>query len=180
MSKLNILVTGADGQLGMCIRSISYNYPLFNFHFKNKQTLDISDFNKFNMFLENNEIDFLINCAAFTDVKNSERKKDLAELVNHISVENIAKSCNKKKIGLIQISTDYVFDGKKSSIYNEQDKTNPINFYGHTKLKAEKKILKYNLPKSIILRTSWLYSKYEGNFVTNVIRKLSLKIICNI
>lgn len=177
--KKNILVTGSDGQLGQILKYVANKYTIYNFYFKNKLDLDISNFSKTKLFIENNNIDIIINCAAYTDVENSETNFELANLINHLSVDNLAFLCKENDIQLIHISTDFVFDGKKLSPYKENDMANPINIYGKTKLKGENKILRYNLSKSIILRTSWLYSNLKGNFVTRVIERLSSNISLN-
>ena len=171
--KKNILVTGSDGQLGKTLKYLVNDYAIYNFYFKNKLELDISNFSKTKNYIINNNIDIIINCAAYTDVEKSEINFELANLINHLSVDNLAFVCKENDIQLIHISTDFVFDGKKLSAYHENDRANPLNVYGKTKLEGEKKILKYNLSGSIILRTSWLYSNFKGNFVTKVIENLS-------
>ena len=117
----------------------------------------------------------IINCAAYTDVDKSELNKRKANLINNLAVKNLAEKCYKYKIKLIHISTDYIFDGKKKSPYKEFDDANPINYYGQTKLKGENQILNLNLKNSIIIRTSWLYSFSENNFVSNIISNLKTK-----
>ena len=116
-----------------------YNIILTYF-FKNKNQLDISNFS----LLQNEikmKVDIIINCAAYTNVAQAEKEKQTANIVNNIAVENIAKICSKENIQLIHISTDFVFDGKKESPYKENDQTNPLNYYGFTKLEGEKRIL---------------------------------------
>jgi len=179
---LKILVTGADGQLGSMLKKISNNY-LFFFFFKNKTDLDLTDFIKIEKFIKENDINIVINCAAYTDVNSAETNKQLANLVNNKAVDCLAKICSKLKIQLIHISTDYVFDGNIFKPYLESSKTNPLNFYGITKLEGEKKILEYDLNKSIIIRTSWLYSSHENNFVSKIVHKLhnglDISVKCN-
>ena len=170
----NILVTGCDGQLGNALKNIS-NLFGYDFFFVNKNDLDICDYKKVNTYLFDNKINFIINCAAYTDVIAAEDDFNLAKKINADSLENLAASCQKNKIKLIHISTDYVFDGFKNTPYNEEDLTNPLNNYGKSKLMGEKKILKYNLPGSIIIRTSWLYSKSKNNFVSKILNKISEK-----
>lgn len=167
----NILVTGANGQLGQTIKELSHSSSHI-FLFKKKKELDITDFLSVEKYILNYKIDCIINCAAYTNVDNSESNKKLAENINHISVDNIAKLCSKYSIQLIHVSTDYVFDGKKSSPYFENDVTKPINFYGYTKLRGENKILSYSLRNSAILRTSLLYSKFGDNFVKRISEKI--------
>ena len=167
-------MTGANGQLGSTLKDVSINYN-HNYFFREKNELDITNFFVLENFLKKNNINTLINCAAYTNVNESETNKDLSNNVNHYAVENIAKLCFKFGIQLIHISTDYVFDGLKKYPYNETDKTNPINYYGKTKLDAERKILSYDLNKSVIIRTSWLYSKLDNNFVNKILNKLNNK-----
>ena len=159
-----ILVTGSNGQLGKTIKELSHASSHI-FLFKKKKELDITDFLSFEKYILNYKIDCIINCAAYTNVDKSESNKKLAEDINHISVDNIAKLCSKYSVQLIHVSTDYVFDGNKSSPYFENDFTKPINYYGYTKLRGENKILSYSLTNSAILRTSLLYSKFGENFV---------------
>ena len=173
VDKYNILVTGSDGQLGNSIKKNSNDIGAYNFYFKNKEQLDISNINLIETYINNHEINVIINCAAFTNVDQAENEKELADLINHISISRIAKICSEKNIQLIHISTDFVFDGLKLVPYTEIDKPNPINYYGLSKLNGEKKIFKYDLNKSIIIRTSWLYSERENNFVTKIINKIN-------
>tara|TARA_Y100001954_G_C15695889_1_gene545266 strand:- start:228 stop:1109 length:882 start_codon:yes stop_codon:yes gene_type:complete len=167
----NILVTGSKGQLGSSIKSISNAYR-YNFHFKSKDELDITKSKILRDFLISYEINIIINCAAYTDVVMAEKNNQIANEVNHIAVHNLAKICKDLKIQLIHISTDYVFDGNKNLPYKESDSPNPINTYGKSKLYGEQSILKYDLNKSIIIRTSWLFSDYKDNFVSKVLIKL--------
>ena len=173
VDRINILVTGSNGQLGNSIKSIANLFHEYNIHFKNKYQLDISKFNLIDNYIDENRINIIINCAAYTNVVEAENKKYLADLINHISVDNLAKICNKKNVQLIHFSTDFVFDGLKNSPYNEKDIPNPINFYGLTKLNGEKKMMSYNLDKSIIVRTSWLYSEGKNNFVSKILNKIN-------
>lgn len=172
MNKKNILVTGSDGQLGMCIKTLKLKTPNYDFYFKNKKQLDITDTQKLNQIIDKNNIKIIINCAAFTNLEQCQKNKILANKINHLSVENIARICSKKNIQLIHISTDYVFDGKKNQPYGTDDSTKPINYYGLTKKMGENAILKFKLKNSIIIRTSWLYSAYSKNFVYKIFRSL--------
>ncbi len=171
--KISILVTGSDGQLGNSIKRNSNEYSIYNFHFTNKNELDITNNNLIQEYIEKNKINIIINCAAFTNVEEAEKKRELADLINHVSVDNLAKICSEQNIQLIHISTDFIFDGLKDYPYNEMDIPNPINFYGLTKLNGELKMLSYNLDKSIIIRTSWLYSESKNNFVSRILDKIN-------
>lgn len=168
----NILVTGANGQLGVSLKQISNNYN-YNFYFKKKIDLDITDFLGLKKFLKNNNINIIINCAAYTDVATAEKNPALSNAVNNLAVGNIAGLCQELKIQLIHISTDYVFDGLNNIPLQENDKRNPQNYYGRTKLDGENKILSAMLENSAIIRTSWLYSNLQNNFVNKIISKLN-------
>lgn len=172
MNKKNILVTGSDGQLGVCIQTLKFKDPNYIFCFKNKKQLDILDNQKLNQTIDENNIKIIINCAAYTNVEDCKKNKIIANKINNLSVENIARICSKKNIQLIHISTDYVFDGEKNHPYGTDDSTKPINYYGLTKKMGEDAILKFKLKNSIIIRTSWLYSAYSKNFVYRIFKSL--------
>ncbi len=172
VKKNNILITGSFGQLGTSIKNISDKYD-YRYFFTNKDNLNINNFLKVESFLKKFEIDIIINCAAYTNVNMSAVEKKLAENVNIQAVDNLAKLCHENNVKLIHISTDYVFDGEKKTPYNETDLTNPINFYGLTKLRGENSLLSSQLKNSIIIRTSWLYSQFRENFVKKITKKLN-------
>ena len=174
VNRKNFLITGSNGQLGNSIKEISNNYH-FNFFFKKKEELDITNFSIVKNFLKEFKINTIINCAAYTDVNGSEENIEVSEQTNDIAVGNIAKLCSELNIQLIHISTDYVFDGFSSVIYNEENETKPQTHYGITKLNGEKKVLKYKLKDSIIIRTSWLYSKFGSNFVKKILNKIKMQ-----
>ena len=165
----NILVTGSNGQVGSDIRELSSGYQ-YNFYFTDKKQLDITNLQDIRMYIIENNIDTIINCAAYTAVDKAETEQELANKVNHLSLKNLAILSNEFTIKLIHISTDYVFDGKNFKPYNEDDITNPNSVYGQTKLDGENAILEYNLKNSIIIRTSWVYSSYGANFVKTMLR----------
>ncbi len=164
----NILVTGANGQLGSEIFKISKFYSSYNYFFESKNSLDITNFHLLNSYIRKNKISTVINCAAYTNVDEAETEHQIANQINFKSVSKLAKICKENNIKLIHISTDFVFDGKKKSTYNENDKTNPINVYGKTKLRGENSILELGLKNSLIIRTSWLYSGEGDNFVNKL------------
>ena len=171
--KKNILVTGSDGQLGKSLQLVTKNNFKFNFFFCTKKKLNITNYDCLKNFIISNKISIIINCAAYTNVDLAQDNFNTANLVNCVAVRYLCELCHKYSIKLIHISTDYVFDGRKKLPYNENDKTNPVNNYGLSKLNGEKEILNSCLEKSIIIRTSWLYSKYGNNFVTKIIDKLN-------
>ncbi len=166
-----ILVSGSKGQLGTSLKKISKDYN-YNFIFTDRSNLDITNFDLLKEFFKKKTIDTFINCAAFTDVTMAEQNMDYSNSVNNIAVGNIAILCRELNIQLIHISTDYVFDGLSTLPYHENNNTNPKNYYGKTKLKGENKILNQKLENSAIIRTSWLYSNLENNFVNKIIKKL--------
>ena len=168
-NQLNILVTGSNGQLGSELRKLSLNYN-YKFYFTISKNLDISNHQKIRNFIIENNIDTIINCAAYTAVDKAEEEKELANKINHIDVKNLAMLSNEFGIKLIHISTDYIFDGKSFKPYNEEDTVNPNSIYGSSKLDGEKAILDYNLKNSIIIRTSWVYSSFGNNFVKTMIK----------
>ena len=167
---MNILVTGASGQLGSEIRSISSYYRTYFFFFCSSKELNVCDHTEVFNFIETNKIDIIINCAAYTAVDKAESNAVLADAVNHQAVANLAKIAVSKTIKLVHVSTDYVFDGTNYQPYTENDVPNPQSVYGVTKLAGEEAMLKANPPNSIIIRTSWVYSKFGNNFVKTMLR----------
>ncbi len=165
----NILVTGANGQVGSEIRELSSHYQ-YKFYFTDKKQLDITNLQDIRTYIIDNNIDTIINCAAYTAVDKAETEQELANKINHLSVKNLAILSNEFTIKLIHISTDYVFDGRNFKPYNEDDSTNPNSVYGQTKLDGENAILDSNLKDSIIIRTSWVYSSFGNNFVKTMLK----------
>ncbi len=165
----NILVTGADGQLGNEIRNLASNYNNLNFIFTDVNNLDITNINDVEEFFTSQPIDYIINCAAYTAVDKAESNYNSANLINVTGVKNLVALSKKYSTKLIHISTDYVFDGTNHKPYVETDATNPDSVYGKTKLEAEKIILNSAI-NAIIIRTSWLYSSFGNNFVKTMIR----------
>lgn len=165
----NILVTGANGQVGSEIKELSSNYP-YKFYFTDKKELDISNLQDVRQYIIENNIDTIINCAAYTAVDKAESEKELADKINHQAVKNLAMLSNELAIKLIHISTDYVFDGTNFKPYTEEDTTNPQSIYGKTKLDGEEAMVECKLKNSIIIRTSWVYSYYGANFVKTMLR----------
>ena len=166
---INILVTGSNGQLGSDIKELSTNYP-YNFFFTDRNTLDISNEKDIKNFIQSNNINTIINCAAYTAVDKAESDEINADRINHLAVKYLAQISKEKKIKLIHISTDYVFDGKNHKPYIETDVTNPNGVYGKTKLEGENTLIGINPINSIIIRTSWVYSSFGANFVKTMLR----------
>jgi dTDP-4-dehydrorhamnose reductase len=164
-----IVITGAKGQLSECIEDLINSYNDLEVEFLSIDDLDITDSNSVSKYFNSNKFDFFVNCAAYTDVDKAENEIDLARLINVAGVTNLAISCKDQNAIFIQISTDFVFDGKSSIPYIESDLPNPINVYGKTKKEGEDVLMK-TLNQYYILRTSWLYSEYGHNFLKTMLR----------
>lgn len=170
-----ILVIGGNGQLGNCIRKIAPDFELdYEFTFTDSPTLDITNEDQINSFFSENKPDFCINASAYTAVDLAETEKEKAFTVNADGVANLAQACVDNKTILIHVSTDYVFDGETNLCYSEDDFTSPIGIYGESKLKGEELAIEIN-PKTVILRTSWLYSEFNKNFVKTMLNLFSQK-----
>ena len=164
-----VLVTGSDGQLGMCIKDNAELSAESSFIYANSSTLDITDRDAVFSFFTENKIDYCINCAAYTAVDKAEIEEESAIKINIVGVKNLAEACKKNNTVLIHISTDFVFDGTKNTPYLETNQTNPKGIYGKTKLEGEK-VIKAILKNYFIIRTSWLYSEHGNNFMKTMIR----------
>lgn len=175
---MKVLVTGAKGMLGqdLCPILEDAGYEVVETDVDN---LDITDTEKCLDFLKNEKPNLVIHCAAYTNVDKAEEDLDTARLINFKGTENIAKACQKIDATLVYISTDYVFDGTNTKPYTPEDKTNPINNYGLTKLEGENAV-KECCKKYYIARTSWLYGHHGKNFVETMISlkdKEDLKVV---
>lgn len=169
-----VIITGADGQLGQCVKQIAEKYPQIHFTFVNKKQLDITDVEEVELFFKQNDFSHVIHAAAYTQVDKAEVERDVAYKINEKGAKNIAKACEMHDMELLYLSTDYVFDGKSRKPYTEQMETNPINVYGASKLAGEKAIAEV-CKKHIILRTSWLYSPFGYNFYLSMRRAIENK-----
>lgn len=167
-SRNTVFVTGAAGQLGSEIREVCHRFPNYRFVFFTHKELNIADENEVNRNLTPGENDIVINAAAYTAVDRAEDEPEEADKANHLGPANLAKLAEKTGCLLVHISTDYVFDGESPRPYKEEDPTGPRNIYGVTKLKGEQAILQTKA-RAIIIRTSWLYSRYGKNFVKTII-----------
>lgn len=159
-----ILVTGANGQPGSELTVLASNYSQYEWIFTDRTQITLDDLDILEAQLNQIQPNVIFNCGAYTVVDKAETEKELAFKINHKAVELIAKHTKENNTELIHISTDYVFDGTSSIALNEEEKTNPINVYGASKRAGEIAFLKEN-SNSIILRTSWVYSKFGNNFV---------------
>lgn len=170
--KPQILVTGANGQLGKTIQELhTTTLGEFEFVFLSKQQLDITNKQAIESFFIDRQIMYCINCAAYTAVDNAEKEPEKAFQINAEGVRHLSEACQANSTILIHISTDYVFDGRSKQPYKEDDVTNPINSYGESKLAGET-FIKDTLENYFIIRTSWLYSKYGKNFVKTISNKI--------
>jgi len=166
---INILVTGSKGQLGSEIQVLHVEYKNYNFFFSDIDNLDITCKEKIISTCKQNSITHIINCAAYTAVDKAEEDEISVDVINHLAVKNLSEVAKEQNISLIHISTDYVFDGKNYKPYIETDVTTPQGVYGKTKLDGEKALLHISPQKSIIIRTSWVYSSFGNNFVKTML-----------
>lgn len=166
----NVLVTGANGQLGSEIKAMASRMNLpFCFFFTDADVLDITDISQVDTFVDEHRIQYLINCAAYTAVDRAEKDVEKATAINATAVANIAQVAVKRGVKVIHISTDFVFDGLSVVPYKETASVKPLSVYGRTKLAGEE-ALQAGGGDWVILRTSWLYSEYGTNFVKTMMR----------
>ena len=165
-----ILVTGGNGQLASCIKDVEKQYDDLNIIYTDHLELDICNLNQIQTFFKSNpQIDYCINCAAYTAVDKAETEAEKAFEINATGAKNLAQVCNDHDAILIHVSTDFVFDGEKNEPYTETDAANPISVYGASKLQGEVEI-QQALKEYFIIRTSWLYSEYGNNFMKTMLR----------
>lgn len=165
---MNILVLGANGQLGRCLvdQLAGTDHDCV---FSSRCDIDITDFAATRIKIQRINPDVIINASAYTAVDRAESEPEQADLINHVSVANIAQICADVKSALIHISTDYVFDGEACSPYKETAQTNPQTVYGKTKLLGELAIQESGC-KYLIIRTAWVFSEYGNNFLKTMLR----------
>ena len=179
---MNILVTGANGQLGNCMRNAvekaSHNELRAShntYHFTDVAELDITDAEAVAKMVRDYDIKVIVNCAAYTNVDKAESDRDFAELLNAKAVRNLADAVKANDGTLIHISTDYVFGGSIGNTpRTEEEPANPTGVYGETKLNGERQIADSGV-KALIFRTAWLYSEYGKNFVKTMLSLTSTK-----
>lgn len=170
-----ILIIGGNGQLGNCFRKLAPEYEdRFEFDFTDSQTLNIIDRDQVSDYFYDFKPDYCINASAYTAVDLAETESEKAFAVNAEGVGNLAEACAENKTIFIHISTDYVFDGETNISYSEDDFTNPQGVYGASKEKGEDLAMDLQ-PKTIILRTSWLYSEFNKNFVKTMLHLFEVK-----
>ena len=170
-----ILIIGGNGQLGNCFRKLAPEYEdRFEFDFTDSQTLNIIDRDQVSDYFYDFKPDYCINASAYTAVDLAETESEKAFAVNAEGVGNLAEACAENKTIFIHISTDYVFDGETNISYSEDDFTNAQGVYGASKEKGEDLAMELQ-PKTIILRTSWLYSEFNKNFVKTMLHLFEVK-----
>lgn len=174
---MRILITGADGQLGKSFLKNLKKSSIHVFSALNKREMDICNFENSFSVIKNFRPDIIINTAAYTQVDDAEDNEEKVFQINRDGVFNLSKICKEFDIPLIHFSTDYIFDGLKKDLYSEDDKPNPINKYGLSKLQGEEQIFK-TIEKYLIIRISWVFSDFEGNFLSKILElsKLNTKI----
>lgn len=186
MSVLNLLITGANGQLGHEMRNVLADDRRFNAIFtdvagEDITTLDITDEQAVEQIMAANAIDIIVNCAAYTAVDAAEDNEPLAARLNADAVGILARVAKRHGARMVHVSTDYVFDGQGCIPYTEDMTTNPQSAYGRTKLEGERKLQEALGDDAVILRTAWLYSPYGKNFVKTMLTlgkdKPALKVV---
>lgn len=165
----NILITGANGQLGNEMRLLAGENEGYNYFFTDVAELDICDERAVMDFVACHQIDIIVNCAAYTVVDKAEDNQELCNRLNAVAPGFLAKAVATRNGYLVQVSTDYVFDGTAHIPYKEDQPTCPNSVYGVTKLAGEKEALKY-CSNTMVIRTAWLYSTFGNNFVKTMIR----------
>ena len=166
---MNILITGCNGQLGNEIQLLQAQYAQHTWLNTDVNELDITDKAAIERFVEANEIDGIVNCAAYTAVDKAESDPQLARKLNADAPAFLAEAVAKRGGRMVQVSTDYVFNGTKHTPYVETDEPCPNSIYGQTKLEGEQAVSKL-CPNAMIIRTAWLYSEFGNNFVKTMIR----------
>ena len=179
----SILITGANGQLGNCLRDLAADFQdQYNFYYTDVAELDITDAAAIDQYIIEHRIDIIINAAAYTAVDKAEDDEGNAYRINCTAVGNLANAARKHDLHLFHISTDYVFPGNACIPYKEDDPTGPLSVYGSTKLAGEKAVLESGC-RATIIRTSWLYSEYGNNFVKTMLRlgaeRECLRVVCD-
>lgn len=179
---MNIIVTGSNGQLGSEIKDLSQNYKQYHFTFTDLDTLDITKDEEVASFIKKNKPQIVINCAAYTAVDKAEKERELVYKTNTNAVKNLAELSSKLGFVLVQMSTDYIFEGLNHKPYTENDTPNPKSIYAKSKHEAEIEMI-FNTRKAVIFRTSWLYSSYGHNFLKTIIRlakeKGKVDVVCD-
>mgnify|MGYP003385915641 CR=1 FL=1 len=168
-----IIVTGGSGQLGQSLRGLVGSEVGCQYLFPSREQLDLTDSVSIDAFFEAKTFDLIINCAAHTAVDQAESEPELADQVNHMAVNKLAKMVASRQARLIHISTDYVFNGENFKPYIESDKVAPQGVYGLSKLRGEQVVQSLMPSNALIIRTSWVYSAFGNNFVKTMLKLAS-------
>lgn len=178
---LDILVTGADGQLGRSLQRLGAVSPN-RYHFTDRAQVDITDAEAVRAAAEATHASVIVNCAAYTAVDRAEEEPEVAELLNATAAGHLAAAAAHTGATLIHISTDYVFDGRGNAPLAEEAPTAPLNVYGRTKLRGEQAVAASGC-RAITIRTAWLYSEYGNNFLKTMLRLTTerdhLRVVCD-
>lgn len=166
---MNVLITGANGQLGRSIRRLEAEFPGLTLSYTDVDELDITRMPDLETYFQQNPTGCVVNCAAYTAVDRAEEEPGLASLINETAVRNLALCAGRFDFTLVHISTDYVFDGRHHRPYTEDDPASPAGAYGKSKLAGERAVLEASI-RGIVVRTSWLYSEYGHNFAKTMLR----------
>ena len=166
---MNILITGCNGQLGNEMQLLEQQNPQHTYYNTDVAELDITNRDAIREFVDTHQIDGIVNCAAYTAVDKAEDNQDLCDLLNHTAPGYLAEAIERRQGWLIQVSTDYVFDGTNHTPYVETDPVCPNSVYGRTKLAGEQAAAAA-CKRTMIIRTAWLYSTFGNNFVKTMIR----------
>lgn len=164
-----ILITGSKGQLGNEMQQAAVRFPAFNYIYTDVAELDICDKSALDAFVKANNVNVIVNCAAYTAVDKAEDDVELCYKINRDAVRNIAEVASDNKVKVVHVSTDYVFDGTNYLPYTEDMPVCPATVYGKSKLEGEQALLE-NCKESVILRTAWLYSSFGNNFVKTMMK----------
>ena len=169
----NILVTGAEGQLGKCFQALAIEYPMHNLFFLSKKDLNINKALNLDKVYEQNPFDGIINCAAYSNVDKAEKESKRAYEINELGIKTLVSYAKKKNLFLIHFSTDYVFDGASNVPLKEEHPKNPLNNYAQSKLAGEKILSKASCSHTTF-RISWLFSPFGNNFVKKILKLSNL------
>ena len=167
--RITVLVTGANGQLGNEMQVLARENLQHTYFFTDVQELDICDEQAVYAYVSEHKIDIIVNCAAYTAVDKAEDNVELCDKLNNIAPGYLARAAQANGAAMIQVSTDYVFDGTAHIPYTEEEPTCPASVYGSTKLAGEQNVMDH-CEKAMVIRTAWLYSIYGNNFVKTMIR----------
>ena len=183
MIEQNLLITGANGQLGRCLRDLATEYQeKYRFFYTDVEELDITDAAAIEKYVVDNQINIIINAAAYTAVDKAEDDVEMAYKLNRDAVRNLAETARARNCLLVHISTDYVFSGESCHPYEVDDTPAPKSVYGASKLAGERAVQESGC-QAVVIRTSWLYSEYGNNFVKTMLRlgteRESLNVVCD-